>query len=43
MGTESDTTYKIEIPEIPGFNKKSISDKLLDIAREAVLNRVVNE
>lgn len=43
MGTESDTTYKIEIPEIPGFNKESISDKLLDIAREAVLNRVVNE
>ena len=39
MGTESDTNYKIEIPDIPGLNKESIADKLLDIAREAIINR----
>lgn len=39
MGTEQDTNYKIEIPDIPGLNKESIADKLLDIAREAIINR----
>ena len=39
MGTEEDTNYKIEIPDIPGINRTSIADKLLDIAREAITNR----
>lgn len=43
MGTETDSAYKIDIPEIPGITKESMTDKLLDIAREAIINRVVNE
>lgn len=39
MGTEEDTNYKIEIPDMPGINRESIADKLLDIAREAIINR----
>lgn len=39
MGTESDTNYKIEIPNIPELDRESIADKLLDIAREAIINR----
>lgn len=41
MGTETDSTYKIEIPEIPGINKESISDKLLDIAMKCITDRQV--
>lgn len=41
MGTEEDTNYRIEIPDIPGLNKESIADKLLDIAREAITNKEV--
>lgn len=41
MGTEQDSTYKIKIPEIPGINKKNITDKLLDIAMECITNRQV--
>lgn len=41
MGTEQDSFYKIEIPEIPGINKESISDKLLDIAMKCITERQV--
>lgn len=39
MGTEEDSTYKINIPEIPGTTVESIQDKLLDIAKECIVNR----
>lgn len=39
MGTETDSTYKIEIPNVPGINKEKISDKLLDIAMKAITDR----
>ena len=41
MGTEKDTNYKLVIPDIPGINKESISNKLLDIARETISHRIV--
>ena len=41
MGTEEDSTYKIEIPEVPGINKEVISDKLLDIAMKCITDRQV--
>lgn len=39
MGTKEDSTYKINIPEIPGTTVESIQDKLLDIAKECIVNR----
>lgn len=41
MGTEEDSTYKIEIPEVPGINKEVISDKLLEIAMKCITDRQV--
>ncbi len=41
MGTELDSDYRISIPDIPGINKESIADKLLDIARECITQREV--
>lgn len=41
MGTEQDSTYKIEIPELPGINKENITDKLLDIAMKCITDRQV--
>lgn len=42
MGTEVDSPYKIEIPNIPGItNKKAITDTLLDIAIKAVTERQI--
>lgn len=41
MGTEKDTNYKLVIPDIPGINKESMSNKLLDIARETISHRTV--
>lgn len=41
MGTEEDSAYKITIPEAPGINKESISDKLLDIAMKCITERQV--
>lgn len=41
MGTEKDSAYKIEIPDIPEINKESITDRLLDLARETIVNREV--
>lgn len=37
MGTEKDSHYKLEIPTIPGIDRQSIADRLLDIAREAIV------
>lgn len=39
MGTEEDSTYKINIPEIPGTTIESIQDKLLEIAKECIVCR----
>lgn len=39
MGTEKDSNYKIIIPDIPNLNKDVISNRLLDIARECIVNR----
>lgn len=39
MGTEQDSTYKINIPEIPGTTVESIQDKLLEIAKECIVCR----
>ncbi len=41
MGTEQDSPYKINIPEVPGINKYNISDRLLDIAMKAITERQV--
>lgn len=41
MGTEKDSNYKIIIPDMPGIDRESIADKLLDIARETIINREV--
>lgn len=41
MGTESDSPYKIKIPEIPNINKETITDKLLDIAMKCITERRV--
>lgn len=39
MGTEEDSTYKIKIPELPGTTIESIQDKLLEIAKDCIVNR----
>ena len=39
MGTKEDSTYRINIPEIPGTTVESIQDKLLDIAKECIVCR----
>lgn len=39
MGTKEDSTYKINIPEIPGTTVESIQDKLLEIAKECIVCR----
>lgn len=41
MGTETDSPYKIVIPEVPGINKNNISDKLLDIAKKCITDKLV--
>jgi hypothetical protein len=41
MGTDEDSAYKIKIPEIPGINKDTISDKLLEIAMKCITDRQV--
>lgn len=41
MGTETDSPYKIVIPELPGINREVISDKLLDIAKKCITDRQV--
>jgi len=39
MGTEIDSTYKIEVPDIPELNRVSIQDKLLDIALKCITDK----
>lgn len=39
MGTESSTTYRLEIPEIPGITKDRITDNLLEIAKNVIIDR----
>ena len=39
MGTEEDSTYRINIPEIPGITVESIQDKLLEIAKDCIVCR----
>ena len=41
MGTETDSPYKIVIPEVPGINREVISDKLLDIAKKCITDRQI--
>jgi hypothetical protein len=41
MGTEEDSSYRIEIPEVPGISPQNISDKLLDIAMKCITDRQV--
>lgn len=41
MGTDEDSSYKIEIPDVPGINKQGISDRLLDIAMKCITDRQV--
>ena len=39
MGTEEDSTYRINIPQLPGTTVESIQDKLLEIAKDCIVNR----
>lgn len=39
MGTKEDSTYRINILEIPGTTVESIQDKLLEIAKECIVCR----
>lgn len=39
MGTEEDSSYTITIPEIPGVNRQSITDSLLDIAIKCITEK----
>lgn len=41
MGTEEDSTYKIEIPDRPELNKEVVTDKLLEIALKCITDRQV--
>jgi len=41
MGTETDSAYKIKIPELPGTTVESIQDKLLEIAKECITQRKI--
>lgn len=39
MGTEEDSTYRINIPQLPRTTVESIQDKLLEIAKECIVCR----
>jgi hypothetical protein len=39
MGTEEASTYRIKIPDLPGTTTESIQDKLLEIAKDCIVNR----
>ena len=41
MGTETDSPYKITIPEVPGINKEVITDNLLEIAKKCITDRQI--
>jgi hypothetical protein len=38
-GTETNTAYKFEIPEVPGLVKERITDNLLEIAKTCIIDR----
>ena len=39
MGTENNATYKLEIPDVPGITKDRITDNLLEIAKNVIVER----
>lgn len=39
MGTDEDSPYKIHIPNVPGINKESVANTLLDIAKKCITDR----
>jgi hypothetical protein len=39
IGTEKDTAYKFEIPEVPGITRDRITDNLLEIAKTCIVDR----
>ena len=39
MGTETSTTYRFDIPEVPGLKKDKITDSLLEIAKTCIVDR----
>lgn len=41
FGTEEKSPYKINIPCSPLLNKESMQDRLLEIAKENIINRVI--
>jgi hypothetical protein len=41
MGTEQDSTYRINIPNIPGTTPESLQDTLLEIAKDCIVCREV--
>lgn len=41
MGTKEDSPYEIVIPDVPGINRKVISDHLLEIAKKCVTDRQI--
>lgn len=43
MGTEKDTPYKLSIPEDFHINRTVITDRLLEIAKESIKQKVLND
>lgn len=41
LGTEKDSSYKINIPELPTLERKIIYDNLMDIAMKSITERIV--
>lgn len=41
LGTEQDSPYRINVPDVPTINKDNIYKGLLDIAKRAIMNRVI--
>ena len=39
MGTETSAAYKLEIPEIPGITRERITDNLLELAKNVIIDR----
>lgn len=39
MGTTEDSPYRIEIPKVPEINRENITDRILSIAKECIVNR----
>lgn len=39
MGSSEDSSYKIVIPEVPEIDRVSVTDKLLQIAKDCITNR----